>query len=256
MVHEAASKTSDNAGDGTTTATVLTEAMFNEGLKFVGSGVHVMSLKRGIEKAVEATVKEIQKLSRKVQDKSEIIHVATISANNDSKIGNLLADAVEKVGNDGVITVEEAKGIETKLRFAEGMQMDKGYISPYFITNTDKMECILEDVYILLHEKKISNLKDLLPLLEKIARTGKPFLVIAEDVDGEALTTLIVNRLRGILQVCAVKAPGFGDRRKAILQDIAVLTGGKVISEELGIKLEKLELSDLGRAKKSKSEQR
>lgn len=250
MVNTAASKTSDIAGDGTTTATVLTEAIYNEGLRYVSGGVNTMSIKRGIDLAVEAVVKEIQKFSKKVQDKMEIVQVGTVSANGDTIIGNLLADAVEKVGNDGVITVEEAKGIETKLRFVEGMQIDKGYISPYFINKTDTMEVVLEDAYVLLHEKKISNMREFLPLLEKIVKTGKQLLVIAEDVDGEALATLIVNRIRGSLQVCAVKAPGFGDRRKAIMEDIAILTGGKLVSEDMGIKLEKVELSELGRAKK------
>jgi chaperonin GroEL len=250
MVIEVASKTSDIAGDGTTTATVLTEAIYNEGLKYVSGGVNTVALKRGIDKAVEAVIQEIKKISKTVKDKKEIAQVGTVSANSDSLIGNLLADAVERVGNDGVITVEEAKGIETKVRFVEGLQIDKGYLSPYFITNTDSMEVNFEDPYILLHEKKISNVKEFLPLLEKIARTGKSLLVIAEEVEGEALAALIVNRIRGVLQVCAVKAPGFGDRRKAIMEDIAILTGGKLISEDIGIKLEKVELSELGRAKK------
>lgn len=250
MVAEAASKTSDIAGDGTTTATVLTEAIFTEGLKYINSGVNTVSLKRGIDKAVEVIVNQIKKISTPVESKADIANVGSISANNDSVIGHLLADAVEKVGNDGVITVEEAKSIETKLRFVEGMQIDKGYASPYFINNTEEMLVSFEEPYILLHEKKISNMRDFLPLLEKIARTGKPLLVIAEDVEGEALAALVVNKLRGVLQTCVVKAPGFGDRRKAIMEDIAILTGGKLITEELGIKLEKVELSDLGKAKK------
>ena len=250
MVNEVATKTSDIAGDGTTTATLLTEAIYNEGLKYVSSGVNTMSLKRGIDKAVDVVVQEIDKLSHQVKDKAEITHVGTISANNDRLIGELLADAVEKVGNDGVITVEEAKGIETKLRFVEGMQIDKGYVSPYFINNTEEMQVVLEDPYILLHEKKISNIKDFLPVLEKTARGGRPLLIISEDVEGEPLATLIINKIRGILKVAAVKAPGFGDRRKAMLEDIAVLTGGKLISEDLGKKLENVDISDLGTAKK------
>ncbi|NUM34696.1 MAG: chaperonin GroEL [Candidatus Brocadiae bacterium] len=250
MVYQAASKTSDIAGDGTTTATVLTEAIYGEGLKYINSGVNTVSLKRGIDKAVEVVVNEIAKLSHKVKDKSEIANVGTISANNDKVIGSLLADAVEKVGNDGVITVEEAKGTETKLRFVEGMQIDKGYASPYFVNNTEEMQVGFEDPYILLYEKKISNMKDFLPVLEKVARTGKALVIIAEDVEGEALATLIVNKLRGVLHSCVIKAPGFGDRRKAIMEDIAVLTGGQLITEDLGIKLEKVELSDLGTAKK------
>lgn len=250
MVIEVASKTSDIAGDGTTTATVLTEAIYNEGLKYVSGGVNTIALKRGIDKTVEVVIQEIKKISKEVKDKKEIAQVGTVSANSDSKIGNLLADAVERVGNDGVITVEEAKGIETKVRFVEGLQIDKGYLSPYFITNTESMEVNFEDPYILLHEKKISNMKEFLPLLEKVARTGKALLVIAEEIEGEALATLIVNKIRGTLQVCAVKAPAFGDRRKAIMEDIAILTGAKLISEEMGTKLEKVELSELGRAKK------
>ena len=250
MVNEVATKTSDIAGDGTTTATVLTQAIFNEGLKYVSSGVNTMSLKKGIDKAVEAVIEEIKKFSKEVKDKAEIANVGTISANNDRVIGELLADAVEKVGNDGVITVEEAKGTETKLTCVEGMQIDKGYLSPYFINNKDTMDVNLESAYILLYDKKISNMQELLPLLEKVARTGKQLLIIAEDIEGEALATLIINKIRGTLHVCAIKAPGFGDRRKAILEDIAVLTGGRVISEETGAKLEKAELSDLGIAKK------
>ncbi len=250
MVNEAASKTSDIAGDGTTTATLLTEAIFNEGLRYVSSGVNTVALKRGIDKAVELVIAEIRKLSHEVHNKTEIANVGTISANNDRHIGNLLADAVEKVGNDGVITVEEAKGIETKLRFVEGMQIDKGYASPYFINNTNTMQATFEDAWILLHEKKISNVRDLLPLLEKVAHTGKALIIVAEDVEGEALAVLIVNKLRNILNTCVIKAPGFGDRRKAIMEDIAILTGGEVISEELGAKLENVELSQLGRAKK------
>lgn len=250
MVNSVATKTSDVAGDGTTTATVLTEAIFNEGLRYVESGVNTIALKRGIDKAVEAVVAEIKKLSTKVKDKKEIAQVGTISAHGDTVIGNLLAEAVDKVGNDGVITVEEAKGVETKLRFVEGMQFDKGYASPYFVTDAENMEVSLEDPYILLHEKKISNMRDFLPLLEKVAKTGKALFVVAEEIEGEALATLIVNKLRGVLKVCAVKAPAFGDRRKAILEDIALLTGGKVVTEDLGIKLEKVELSQLGQAKK------
>lgn len=250
LVNEVASKTSDVAGDGTTTATVLAEAIFNEGLKHVSAGVNTAALKRGIDKAVEKIVAELGQLSHDIKDKSEIAQVGTVSANNDTHIGQLLADAVDRVGNDGVITVEEAQGIETKLNFVEGMQFDKGYLSPYFINNTENMEVSLEDAYVLLHEKKISNVKELLPLLEKIARTSKPIVIVAEDVEGEALAALIVNKLRGVLQVAAVKAPGFGDRRKAILEDIAILTGGKVVSEDLGVKLENIELSELGRAKK------
>lgn len=250
LVNEVASKTSDVAGDGTTTATVLAEAIFKEGLRYVSTGVNTASLKRGIDKAVDTVVKELEGLSHDVKDKSEIAQVGTISANNDSQIGTLLADAVDKVGNDGVITVEEAQGIETKLNFVEGMQFDKGYLSPYFINNTENMEVSLDDAYILLHEKKISSIKEFLPLLEKVARTGKQLLVVAEDIEGEALAALIVNKIRGILQVAAVKAPGFGDRRKAILEDIAILTGGKVVSEEVGVTLENIELEELGRAKK------
>src|SRR5271154_3544083 len=249
MVREVASKTSDVAGDGTTTATVLTESIYREGLRNVTAGANPMALQRGIGKAVEAVIEQLAKLSKKVKDRSEIQQVATISANGDKTIGNIIADAMDKVGKDGTITVEEAKSIETTLDVVEGMQFDKGYLSPYFVTNAETMECILEDAYILINEKKISNLKDMLPLLEKVAKTGKPLLIIAEEVEGEALATLVVNKLRGTINVCAVKAPGFGDRRKSMMEDIAVLTGGKFISEDLGIKLESIGLEDLGRAK-------
>jgi chaperonin GroEL len=250
LVREVASKTSDIAGDGTTTATVLAEAIYKEGLKNVTAGANPTSLQRGINKAVEAIVTELGKIAKKVKDSSEIAQVATVSANWDTTIGQIIADAMEKVGKDGTITVEEAKSIETTLDVVEGMQFDKGYLSPYFVTNAEDMEAVLENAYILIHEKKISSLKDLLPLLEKVAKTGRPFLIIAEDVEGEALATLVVNKLRGTLQVAAVKAPGFGDRRKAMLEDIAVLTGGRCITEDLGIKLENLTLDDLGRAKR------
>jgi chaperonin GroEL len=249
MVREVASKTSDNAGDGTTTATVLAEAIYREGLKFVTSGANPIGIQRGINKAVESAVGQLDKIAKKVKDKEEIKQVATVSANWDNTIGEIIADAMDKVGKDGTITVEEAKSIETTLDVVEGMQFDKGYLSPYFVTNAESMEAKLDDAYILIFEKKISSLKDLLPLLEKAARTGKPLLIIAEEVEGEALATLVVNKLRGTINVCAVKAPGFGDRRKAMMEDIAVLTGGKFISEDLGIKLETIELSDLGRAK-------
>ena len=249
MVREVASRTSDNAGDGTTTATVLAEAIYREGLKYVTSGANPISLQRGIQKAVESAVGQLDKIAKKVKDKEEIKQVATVSANWDTTIGEIIADAMDKVGKDGTITVEEAKSIETTLDVVEGMQFDKGYLSPYFVTNPESMEAKLEDCYILIYEKKISSLKDLLPLLEKAARTGKPLLIIAEEVEGEALATLVVNKLRGTINVCAVKAPGFGDRRKAMLEDIAVLTGGRFITEDLGLKLEGLELSDLGRAK-------
>jgi len=249
MVREVASKTSDAAGDGTTTATVLAEAIYHEGLKYVTSGANPIGIQRGIQKAVEVAVDQLTKISKKVKDKEEIKQVATVSANWDSTIGEIIADAMDKVGKDGTITVEEAKSIETTLDVVEGMQFDKGYLSPYFVTNAETMECKLEDAYILIYEKKISNLKDLLPLLEKIAKAGKPLLVICEEVEGEALATLVVNKLRGTLQCCAVKAPGFGDRRKAMLEDIAILTGGKCITEDLGLKLENLQVSDLGRAK-------
>ena len=250
MVREVASKTSEDAGDGTTTATVLAESIYREGLKNVTAGINPTELKRGIDKAVEAVVKELAKMSKSVKDRKEISQVATISANSDATIGDIIADAMEKVGKDGTITVEEAKSIDTTLKVVEGMQFDKGYLSPYFMTDAETMDAILEDCYILIHEKKISNLKDLLPLLEKIAKTSRPLLIIAEDVEGEALATLVVNKIRGTLACCAVKAPGFGDRRKAMLEDIAILTGGKCISEDLGIKLENLQLSDLGRAKR------
>ncbi len=250
LVREVASKTSDVAGDGTTTATVLAQAIFKEGMKNVTAGANAMSLKRGIDRAVSAVVEHLKDMSREVQDRKEIAQVAAISANNDREIGELIADAMEKVGKDGVITVEEAKGLETTLEVVEGMQFDRGYLSPYFVTDPEKMEASLEEPYILVHEKKISNLRDMLPLLEEVARTGKPLLVIAEDVEGEALATLVVNKLRGTLNACAVKAPGFGDRRKEMLKDIAILTGGQVISEELGIKLENVKLSDLGKCKR------
>src|SRR5947207_3235073 len=250
LVREVASKTSDVAGDGTTTATILAESIYREGLRNVTAGANPTSLQRGIMKAVEAIVEELKKLSKKVSDRTEIAQVATVSANWDKTIGEIIADAMDKVGKDGTITVEEAKSIETTLEVVEGMQFDKGYLSPYFVTNAEAMEAILENAYILIYEKKISSLKDLLPLLEKVAKAGRPLLIIAEDVEGEALATLVVNKLRGTLQVCAVKAPGFGDRRKAMLEDIAVLTGGRMISEDLGIKLENIKLEDLGRAKR------
>ena len=250
LVREVASKTSDIAGDGTTTATVLAESIYREGLRNVTAGANPTSLQRGINKAVEAVVKELAKISKKVSDRTEIAQVATVSANWDKTIGEIIADAMDKVGKDGTITVEEAKSIETTLDVVEGMQFDKGYLSPYFVTNAEAMEAILENAYILIHEKKISSLKDMLPLLEKVAKAGRPLLIIAEDVEGEALATLVVNKLRGTLQVAAVKAPGFGDRRKAMLEDLAVLTGGQCITEDLGIKLENVKLEDLGRAKR------
>ncbi len=250
MVKEVASKTSDDAGDGTTTATVLAQAIFAEGLKNVTAGANATEIKRGIDIAVKAVVDELKKLSKPVEGKTEIAQVGAISANNDMTIGELLADAMEKVGNDGVITVEEAKGTETTLEVVEGMQFDRGYLSPYFVTDPENMEAVLEDALVLIHDKKISVMKDLLPILEKVAQTGKPLLIIAEDVEGEALATLVVNKIRGTLKVCAVKAPGFGDRRKAMLEDIAILTGGRVISEEAGFKLENAVLSDLGTAKR------
>jgi chaperonin GroEL len=250
MVKEVASKTSDIAGDGTTTATVLAQAIYREGLKNVTAGANPMALKRGIEEAVKAVIESIKKMSKDVGGKTEIAQVGSISANNDKTIGDLIADAMEKVGKDGVITVEEAKSTDTTLEVVEGMQFDRGYLSPYFITNPDAMEAALEDPMILIHDKKISTMKDLLPILEKTAQMGKSLLIISEDVEGEALATLVVNKLRGTLKVCAVKAPGFGDRRKAMLEDVAVLTGGKVISEELGFKLENAVISDLGRAKR------
>ncbi len=250
MVKEVATKTSDLAGDGTTTATVLAQAIYREGLKNVTAGANPMELKRGIEKAVEVVVEELKKLSTPSAGKKEIAQVGTISANNDAEIGKLIADAMEKVGKDGVITVEEAKGLETTLETVDGMQFDRGYLSPYFVTDPEKMEAAMEDVYLLIHDKKISAMKELLPVLEKVAQTGKPLLIVAEDVEGEALATLVVNKLRGTLKVCAVKAPGFGDRRKEMLVDIAKLTGGKVVSEEVGFKLENAVLADLGRAKR------
>jgi chaperonin GroEL len=250
LVREVASKTSDVAGDGTTTATVLAHAIYREGIKNVAAGASPMDLKRGIEKTVEVVIEELKKLSKPVQEKKEIAQVGTISANNDSSIGELIAEAMDKVGKDGVITVEEAKSMQTTLDVVEGMQFDRGYISPYFITDPERMECTLDDAYILINEKKISSMKDLLPILEQIAKMGKPLLIIAEEIEGEALATLVVNKLRGTLQVCAVKAPGFGERRKAMLEDIAVLTGGTMISEDLGIKLENVKITDLGRAKK------
>ena len=250
MVCEVASKTSDVAGDGTTTATILAEAIFNEGMKHVTAGANTMALKRGIDKAVSVVVEELNNICKKVKDRSQIAQVGTISANNDSSIGSLLADAMDKVGKDGVITVEEAKSMGTTLEVVEGMQFDKGFISPYFVTKAQTMEVIFEDPYILIHEKKISNMKEMLPLLEKLASVGKPLLIIAEEVEGEALAMLVVNKIRGVLNCAAVKAPGFGDRRKAMLEDIAILTNGRLISEDLGIKLETLELSDLGTAKR------
>ena len=250
MVKEVASKTSDIAGDGTTTATVLAEAIYREGLKNVTAGANPMSLKRGIDKAVEALVVDLKKLSKKIKTSEEIAQVGTISANGDDTIGTIIAEAMDKVGKDGTITVEEAKSIETSLDVVEGMQFDKGYLSPYFVTDANSMEAALEDPYILIFEKKISNLQDMLPLLQNVAKTGKPFMIIAEDIEGEALATLVVNKLRGTLNVCAVKAPGFGDRRKAMMEDIAILTGGKFITEDLGIKLENVELADLGAAKR------
>jgi chaperonin GroEL len=250
LVREVASKTSDVAGDGTTTATILAEAIFRNGLKYIASGANAIEIKRGIDTAVEKVVEELKKMSREVQGRKEISEVASISANNDREIGEKIAEAMDKVGKDGVITVEEAKGIETYVEIVEGMQFDRGYISPYFVTNPEKMECVLEEPYILIYDKKISSIRDILPILEKVAQQGRPILVIAEDVEGEALATLVVNKLRGVLQACAVKAPGYGDRRKAMLEDIAILTGGKVISEEAGMKLESAQLSDLGRAKR------
>src|SRR5436853_1490433 len=250
MLREVASKTSDVAGDGTTTATVLAQAIFREGVKNVTAGGNPMDLKRGIDRAVETVVEEVKKLSRPTKDKKEIAQVGTISANNDPTIGDLIAEAMEKVGKDGVITVEEAKSMDTSLDIVEGMQLDRGYLSPYFVTDAERMEASLEDVFILIHEKKISSMKDLLPILEQVAKMGRPLVIIAEDVEGEALATLVVNKLRGTLNVAAVKAPGFGDRRKAMLEDLAILTGGQVISEDLGLKLENVKLTDLGRAKR------
>src|SRR5574342_1337822 len=250
MVREVASKTSDIAGDGTTTATVLAQAIYREGSKLVAAGHNPMELKRGIEKAVEAVVGELKKLSKPTKDHKEIAQVGIISANGDETIGNIIAEAMQKVGKEGVITVEEAKGLEPTLEVVEGMQFARGDLSPYFVTDAERMEAVLEDAYILIHEKKISNMKDLLPLLEQVARGGKPLLIVAEEVEGEALATLVVNKLRGTLHACAVKAPGFGDRRKEMLKDIAILTGGQVISEEMGIKLENIRLDDLGKCKK------
>lgn len=250
MVKEVASKTSDVAGDGTTTATVLAEAIYREGLKVITAGANSMAVKRGIDKAVETVIAELKKIARKTTGRQEIAQVATIAANNDATIGTLIADAMEKVGKEGVITVEEAKSMETALDVVEGMQFDRGYLSPYFITNPDKMEAVLEDCYILLYEKKISSMRDLLPLLEKIAQKGKPILIIAEEVEGEALATLVVNKIRGTLQCCSVKAPGYGERRRAMLEDIAVLTNGKLITEDVGIKLENVQIADLGQAKR------
>src|SRR5258706_1283941 len=250
MVREVATKTSDVAGDGTTTATVLAEAIFREGLRNVTAGSNPMGIKRGIDKAVKTVVEELKKFSKSVKDPKEIMQVATISANGDEEIGKIIADAMEKVGKDGTITVEEARSMDTTLDVVEGMQFDKGYISPYFVTEKENMEAVLEDAFILLYEKKLSNMKDLLPILEKIAQRGKPMLIIAEDVEGEALATLVVNKLRGPLQVCAGKAPGFGDRRKAMMEDIATLIGGKAVTEDLGIKLENVKMEDLGKARK------
>ncbi|MCL2374722.1 MAG: chaperonin GroEL, partial [Treponema sp.] len=249
LLKEVATKTNDVAGDGTTTATVLAYSMVREGLKSVAAGMTPLELKRGMDKAVVIAVEEIKKNSKKINDKEEISHVASVSANNDIEIGKTIADAMEKVGKDGVITVEESKTMDTSIEFVEGMQFDRGYISAYFVTDRDTMTSVYEDVYILIHDKKVSSMKDMLPLLEKVAQSGKPLLIIAEDVDGEALSTLVVNSLRGTLKTCAVKAPGFGDRRKAMLEDIAILTGGEVISEELGLKLENTDITQLGKAK-------
>src|SRR5256712_1831436 len=250
MIKEVASKTSDIAGDGTTTATVLAHAIVRDGLKNVTAGANPMGLKRGIDKAVDVVVEELKRMSKSTKDKEEIAQGATIASNNDKTIGNLIAEAMEKVGKDGVITVEESKSAETVLDLVEGMQFDRGYLSPYFVTDPERMEAVLEDAIVLIHEKKLSAMKDMLPLLEQVARTGKQLLIIAEDVEGEALATLVVNKLRGTLKATAVKAPGFGDRRKAMLEDIATLTGGKAITEDLGLKLENLKLEDLGKAKK------
>src|SRR3990170_835127 len=250
MVKEVASKTSDVAGDGTTTATVLARQIFSEGVKMVVAGHDPMSLKRGIDKAVHAVIEELKSLSKPTKDPKEIAQVGTIAANNDSTIGDVIAEAMNKVGKEGVITVEEAKGLETTLEVVEGMQFDRGYLSPYFVTDPERMECVYEDVYLLIHEKKISGMKDLLPILEQVAKTAKPLILVAEDVEGEALATLVVNKIRGTLKCVAVKAPGFGDRRKAMLEDIAILTDGRMIAEELGIKLENVTLKDLGRAKR------
>ncbi|MDH3803720.1 MAG: chaperonin GroEL, partial [Deltaproteobacteria bacterium] len=249
MVKEVASKTSDVAGDGTTTATLLAQAIFFQGSKLVAAGHNPMGIKRGIDKAVAVVVAELEKMSKPTKDQKEISQVGTISANNDATIGNIIAEAMNKVGKEGVITVEEAKAMETTLEVVEGMQFDRGYISPYFVTDPERMEVVLEDPYFLIHEKKIANMKDLLPLLEQIAKTGRPLMIIAEDVEGEALATLVVNKLRGTLKVCAVKAPGFGDRRKAMMEDLAILVGGQVVAEDLGIKLENVSVNDLGTAK-------
>jgi chaperonin GroEL len=249
LLKEVATKTNDVAGDGTTTATVLAYSLVKEGLKSVAAGMTPLELKRGIDKAVEIAVEEIKKISKEIKDKEEISHVASVSANNDSEIGKTIADAMEKVGKDGVITVEESKTMDTSIEFVEGMQFDRGYISAYFVTDRDTMTCVYEDVFVLIHDKKVSSMKDILPLLEKVAQSGKPLLIIAEDCDGEALSTLVVNSLRGTLRTCVVKAPGFGDRRKAMLEDIAILTGGEVISEEIGLKLENTDLTQLGKAK-------
>src|SRR5438309_2022646 len=250
MVKEVASKTSDVAGDGTTTATVLARAIFTEGAKLVAAGHHPMSLKRGIDKAVPSVVEALKKVSKETKGRDEIAQVGTVSANGDRTIGDMIAEAMEKVGKEGVITVEEAKGLETTLDVVEGMQFDRGYLSPYFVTDPDRMEAVLEDALILIHEKKLSNLKDMLPILEQVAKSGRPLVIIAEDVEGEALATLVVNKIRGTLHTVAVKAPGFGDRRKAMLEDVGILTGGKCIVEETGIKLENIKLDDLGRAKR------
>src|SRR5271165_1871200 len=250
MVREVASKTNDDAGDGTTTATVLAQAIFREGAKIVAAGHNPMELKRGIDKAVTAVIEEVKRISKPIKDQKEVAQVGTISSNNDSNIGKIIAEAMEKVGKEGVITVEESKTAETTLDVVEGMQFDRGYLSPYFVTNAERMEAVLEDAYVLIYEKKISAMKDLIPLLETVAQQHKPLLIIAEEVEGEALATLVVNKLRGTLQVAAVKAPGFGDRRKAMLEDIASLTGGKVLSEDLGNKLENAKMADLGRAKR------
>lgn len=250
MVREVASKTSDVAGDGTTTATVLAEAIFNEGLRAVVAGVNPVQMKRGIEKAVEDVIDKLQKMSIKIKGKTEMAQVASVAANNDSEIGNILADAMERVGKDGVITVDEGKSLKTETEWVEGMQFDRGYLSPYFVTDPQQMQCVLEDCYVMVYEKKISNVKELVPVLEQVVNAGKPLLIVAEEVEGEALATLVINRLRGTFAICAVKAPGYGDRRKAMLEDIAVLTGGQAIFESLGTKLENLKLADLGRAKK------
>src|SRR6187455_1354846 len=250
MVKEVASKTSDNAGDGTTTATVLAQSIYTEGAKIVAAGANPMDVKRGIDAAVEMIIDNLKKMSTATKGKTEIAQVGTISANGDTTIGNMIAEAMEKVGKEGVITVEEAKSMETTLDVVEGMQFDRGYLSPYFVTDAERMEAVLEDVFILVNEKKLSNMKDLLPVLEQVAKAGRPLLLIAEDVDGEALATLVVNKLRGTLQVAAVKAPGFGDRRKEMLKDISVLTGGQAVTEDLGLKLENLTLQDLGTAKR------